>query len=121
MTISIRDLRERVRVEHAVLCINEQGELNENYRSSHEIWACIKSKGYHRLSHTQGTYTQNSMDRQATYNITVRYDPTLQKGTRIADKDRCFHVIAPPTHDAYKRWTFMEVSMLPKSREIEHA
>ncbi|MBX9696966.1 MAG: head-tail adaptor protein [Alphaproteobacteria bacterium] len=121
MTISIRDLRERVRVEHAVLRINEQGELSENYRSSHEIWACIKSKGYHRLSHVQGTCTQNSNDRQASYTITVRYDPTLQKGTRIADKDRYYHVIAAPTHDAKKRWTLMEAIVFPKPREIDHA
>lgn len=122
MTISIRDLRERVRVERAVLRINEKGELKEQFMDDHDIWACIRPKGYSRSFYNHQAHAQSSRDCQTVnYIITVRYDPTLQRGIRIASKDIHYYVIARPTHDAHRRWTIMEASVLEKPLELDHA
>lgn len=120
MTMNIRDLRERVHVQHTVLCINEKGELKESYTSSHDVWASIKHSGCYRLSHTQRAYPHGGKGPESSYTITVRYDPAFQKGTRIVGKESSYHVITSPTHDPYKRWTFMEASAFQYG-EIDYA
>ena len=120
MTMNTRDLRHRVRVEHAVLRINDKGELNENFTSSHNVWASIIPKGYDRLSHGQRSHIRHAKGQQANYTITVRYNPAFQQGTLIVGNECCYHVVTAPTHDTYKRWTFMEACVF-NHREIDHA
>lgn len=123
MTHSIHDLRHRVRIQHSTLLKNDKGELLTRWENKQEVWAHIQAYSYHRKG-TKEWYRLIEGDHHPAkthYKIRLRYEPSLKSGMRLLGNDKIYYIHESPTHDTYKRWTYLMTLHVEQAQEVRHA
>lgn len=123
MTISIHDLRHRVRIQRSTLLKNDKGELERCWENMQEICANIQALSYHRRG-TKEWYRFIEGDHHPAgthYKVMLRYEPGLKSGMRLVGEDKIYYIHEAPTHDTYKRWTQVITLHVEQALEVRHA